>query len=208
MDDVNKKKLQNNNIIIDVVADVICPWCYIGCQIIKKVLDKDIYNNVKFNWIPFFLKSSIPLSGQNRSDYLINKFGSKYYLIEDNIKKFASINNISINLEKIEVMPNTQELHNIIVSENKINMNLKLAEEIMKKIFVYGIDFTQRLEINKIINKYKIQDLNYKEKFNNKYSDIEGVPLFIFNNKWKISGVQNYKIFESVLELCLLDLNR
>ena len=71
MDDVNKNISEYNHIKIDIIADVICPWCFIGYQIIKKVIAKDKYQNVKFNWIPFSLDSSIPLTGQKRKDYLI-----------------------------------------------------------------------------------------------------------------------------------------
>ena len=157
MDDVNKNILVNNHIKIDIIADVICPWCFIGCQIIKKAITNKKFQNIKFNWIPYFLNANIPSNGQKRKDYLINKFGPKYYLIEDNINKFAHKNNIIINLDKLEVMPNTKKLHNIIISDNKINMKLEVAEEIMKKIFVEGRNLSQEIEINQIIDKYKIQ---------------------------------------------------
>ena len=208
MDDVNKNISEYNHIKIDIIADVICPWCFIGYQIIKKVITNEKYQNVKLNWIPFILDSSIPLTGQKRKNYLINKFGSKHYLIEDNINKFARKNNIIINLDKLEVMPNTKKLHNIIISDNKINMKLEVAEEIMKKIFVEGRDLSQEIEINQIIDKYKIQYNNNNIILIQKHTPISGVPLFIFNNKWKISGVQNYKIFKNVFELSLLDLSR
>ena len=104
MDDIkNSKKINNfQTINIDVIADVICPWCYIGCLLLENSLKKRNHINFTINWVPFFIKPNIPSSGESRKHYLTNKFGDNYHLIENNIANFANNNGIIINLNKIK----------------------------------------------------------------------------------------------------------
>ncbi len=65
------------NLAVDVISDVICPWCYIG----KKRLEKAIapfesQQQVRARWLPFQLNATMPNEGISRREYRIRKFGS------------------------------------------------------------------------------------------------------------------------------------
>src|ERR1700684_4381213 len=59
---------------IDIVSDVVCPWCYIGKRRIQNVLALGV--PVEIHWRPFFLNSWVPREGISRDEYLTAKFGS------------------------------------------------------------------------------------------------------------------------------------
>ncbi|MEP3439827.1 MAG: DsbA family oxidoreductase [Hoeflea sp.] len=102
---------------IDVVSDVMCPWCYIGKKRLEAALD-DIGSEmeVEVRWRPYQLDPTLPKEGKDRTQYLEDKFGGP----EGAIKAYASVRaagaeeNIPFAFEKIPVSPNTLDAHRLI----------------------------------------------------------------------------------------------
>tara|TARA_R110002020_G_scaffold441495_2_gene652324 strand:- start:9 stop:701 length:693 start_codon:yes stop_codon:yes gene_type:complete len=102
---------------IDVVSDVMCPWCYIGKKRLEAALD-DIGSEmeVEVRWRPYQLDPTLPKEGKDRTQYLEDKFGGP----EGAVKAYASVRaagaeeNIPFAFEKIPVSPNTLDAHRLI----------------------------------------------------------------------------------------------
>ena len=65
-----------NPVRIDVVSDVVCPWCFIGKRRLEKALALKLDVPVEVHWHPYFLNDWIPREGISRKEYLTTKFGS------------------------------------------------------------------------------------------------------------------------------------
>ncbi|HEX9835707.1 MAG TPA: DsbA family protein, partial [Alphaproteobacteria bacterium] len=60
---------------IDIVADAVCPWCFIGKRRLERALAERPQRNVEIVWRPFFLNPDMPSEGMDRKEYLVRKFG-------------------------------------------------------------------------------------------------------------------------------------
>ncbi|MER8403399.1 DsbA family protein [Mesorhizobium sp. M0185] len=104
-----------SSITVDVVSDVVCPWCFIG----QKRLDKAIAAvdiDVHIRWRPFQLDPTIPPEGKNRRDYMVAKFGSEHRIreIHARIEPLGEAEGISFAFDAIKVAPNTLDAHRLI----------------------------------------------------------------------------------------------
>ncbi|MGB3644089.1 MAG: DsbA family protein [Mesorhizobium sp.] len=103
------------SITVDVVSDVVCPWCFIG----QKRLDKAIAASgvdVRVHWRPFQLDPTIPPEGKNRREYMLGKFGSEERIreIHARIEPLGAAEGISFDFDAIKVAPNTLDAHRVI----------------------------------------------------------------------------------------------
>ncbi|QKC83919.1 DsbA family protein [Mesorhizobium sp. NZP2077] len=108
-----------NAITVDVVSDVVCPWCFIG----QKRLDKAVAAvaavgdvDVHIRWRPFQLDPTIQPQGKDRREYMLAKFGSEERIreIHARIEPLGEAEGISFAFDAIKVAPNTLDAHRLI----------------------------------------------------------------------------------------------
>ena len=81
---------------IKIVADIVCPWCFIGCNHLNASLKSRNFYKYEIDWQPFYLNPTMPSNGIERKQYLKNKFGSQVNLIESQVLNAAENYNITI----------------------------------------------------------------------------------------------------------------
>src|SRR6478672_4703463 len=94
------------NLSVDVISDVICPWCFIG----KRRLEKAIAGGpVKVRWLPFQLNPTMPKEGISRREYRTKKFGSweRSKELDARVIAVGKDEGIHFTFERIERTPNT-----------------------------------------------------------------------------------------------------
>lgn len=104
-----------NTLSVDVISDVVCPWCFIG----QKRLDKAIAASgvdVHVHWRPFQLDPTIPAEGKDRREYMLGKFGSdeRIHEIHARIEPLGAAEGIAFAFDAIKVAPNTLDAHRVI----------------------------------------------------------------------------------------------
>ena len=101
---------------IDIVSDVVCPWCYIGKRRIENALALVPDVPVEVHWRPFFLNSWVPREGISRDEYLTAKFGSveAYKGIAGRVVAAASEEGLTYRPELVKRQPNTIDCHRLI----------------------------------------------------------------------------------------------
>ena len=206
---------------IDIVSDTVCPWCYIG----KKRLDKAIedYKGQEFeiNWHAFQLNPNIPIEGINRELYLSTKFGGKERAdsIYEQIKQAGSSSNISFNFNEMSIMPNSFYSHMLIELSKEQNLQNEIAESLFDAFFIKGKNIGNLSELTNIAISNNIKDFNedlFKNRKdlrniiqtsdeNSRSKGVSGVPFFIINNNYAISGAQESEVFKKIFETCLLE---
>lgn len=105
-----------NAITVDVVSDVVCPWCFIGQKRLDKAVAAAGDVDVHIRWRPFQLDPTIPSQGKDRREYMRAKFGSDERIreIHARIEPLGEAEGISFAFDAIKVAPNTLDAHRLI----------------------------------------------------------------------------------------------
>lgn len=197
-----KKKIK-----VDVVSDVVCPWCYVGKRRLERAM-AELAGSVDFEitYLPFELNPEMPAAGRNLKEHLTAKFGGaeKYKAITENMKKVALSEGLHFDFDKQNTSPNTRNAHRLIWLAEKKGLQVAVKEALLHAYFEEGIDLTQADnlievaanaglpsdEIKKLLaSEDGMQEVEYLEQLNYQRG-ITGVPFYIINNKYGLSGAQ------------------
>ena len=199
---------------INVFADTICGWCFIGHANLNNAIKK--FPNIKFDihHIPFQLNPDMPAEGILRDKYLEIKFGGKDFAapMYENMKLKAQESGMNLNLDKIKKTPNTVLSHLLINLSEQFNLQNEIKEKIYQSYFIDGLDIG---DINILINIAKQNNISenvFKDFINEKNienvnskilvakeKEINGVPFFEIGKDF-ISGAQSSIQLESVIK--------
>lgn len=201
---------------IDIVSDVVCPWCYIGKRRLEKAVTqlKDNYT-FEINYLPFQLAPETPAEGENSKERLIAKFGSvdRYHQILQQVSGVAAGEGLSFDLENQEVSPNTHSLHRLVWFAQQEGKQLEMVEALFKAYFEdrinlavtenvvtlaesIGLDTAKAREIlTSDLGATEVDQLLYQ----NRLMGISGVPYYIINDKYAVSGAQPTELFLEAL---------
>ena len=199
---------------INVFADTICGWCFIGHRNLNTALKK--YPKVKFDikHVPFQLNPDMPMEGISRDKYLEIKFGEKDYAapMYENMRLKGNASGVNLNLDKIKKTPNTVLSHLLIILSEQFNLQNEIKEKIYQSYFIDGLDIGNLDILINIAKQNNISENVFKEFINekniklvnSKISDareknINGVPFFEIGKDF-ISGAQSTSQIESVIK--------
>ncbi|PAC30541.1 DsbA family protein [Flectobacillus sp. BAB-3569] len=209
---------EKSKIRIDVVSDVACPWCYIGKRRIEQAIENtQISDNVQIIYHPFQLDPSIPNEGIDFNTYAENRFGDGY------LQKFTRVENAgkSVGLDfEFEALPkaiNTFHLHRFLTIAAMEGKQAELKELFLKAYFVDRIDLSKKEELINILsqigwsedktlallNSDEATDSVKEEMHYFRQHGVGGVPFYIFNKKYALSGAQPSEVFEQVFQQIL-----
>lgn len=208
--------MTNPKIKIDVVSDVVCPWCYIGKRRLEKAIAQVADQvDVELEYHPFELNPDMPLEGRNQKEYLTKKFGSeaKYQQIVDHVTEVAAQEGLKFDFEKQVVSPNTRDAHRLIWFAKKHGKQIEMKEALMKAYFEQGIDLTKMENLISIATQAGIDPEKIKSflsstegmvevttsEMQNAQRGISGVPFYIINNQYGVSGAQPSEVFARAL---------
>ena len=203
---------------VDVVSDVVCPWCYIGKRRLEKAIDtlKDKFD-FEVEYHPFELNPDTPLTGVNQQEYLTRKFGGgdeRYNQLTNHVTQVAQAEGLQFDYKSQHVLPNTRDAHRIIQFAKQEGKQLETKEAFMKAYFEQGVDLSNKenlinVSLNTGLSKEKVEKLlstdegllevALEEKEMQKLG-ITGVPFYIINNKYGVSGAQPSTSFIQAFE--------
>lgn len=209
---------------IDIVSDVVCPWCYIGKRRIEhamKLLENDF--NFDVSYLPFELNPHTPSEGFNQREHLIRKFGGeeKYNQIASHVTRVAAEEGLQFHFDKQQISPNTSNLHRVIWFAKKEGKQAEVKEAFMKAYFEQGVDLTSSeniiavaasagldaARVNTLLNSQEgLEEVNHLEQLNYQRG-VSGVPFYIVNNQYAISGAQPSDVFVKALKQIGTELN-
>jgi predicted DsbA family dithiol-disulfide isomerase len=197
---------------IDVVSDVVCPWCFIG----KRHLDQALQlwraerpdSDVEVRWQPYFLNPDTPESGEPYRPFLEKKFGGPKQLEEiwQRVSEAGRKAGIEFAFEKIELRANTLNAHRLIHHAQTGGGSAieDLIEALFAAQFLEGRHIGDRAMLAAVaaecgmdreaVQRYLDSDEDAEEvraaAAKMQRMGISGVPFFIFNNKLAASGAQ------------------
>jgi predicted DsbA family dithiol-disulfide isomerase len=201
---------------IDIVSDVACPWCYIGKKHLEKALETFDNQVVEITWHPYQLDPTIPVEGVSRDEYFAKKFGSidRIEQIFERVVGVGEKAGIDFRFDKMPKAVNTIPLHKLLHVAREEGTQIALEEQFFKGYFTDGIDFsdnerliafmedfgwnrekTEAILANDEIGYHVTQEIKHFQSLG-----VTGVPFFILNNKYGISGAQPTSVFLETLQ--------
>lgn len=202
---------------VDIVSDVVCPWCYIGKRRIEKAMDalKDKYD-FEVEYHPFELNPAMPEAGVNQKEYLSAKFGGedRYNTITAQTTATAAQEGLNFDFSKQKVSPNTRNAHRIIQYAKLEGRQPEVKEAFMKAYFEQGIDLSKKENLVSVavsagLSKDPVETLLASDSGLEAIAEqqrelqklgISGVPFYIINNKYGVSGAQATETFVQAFE--------
>ena len=201
---------------VDVIADLICPWCYLG----KKRLDNAltaVHGPSLVTWYPFQINPTMPVEGMPFEDYLAIKFGDPEKL-EPGLAALTAAGDaegVKFRFDKMSQVPNTLNAHRVmkLAEEERIDTS-GLAENILQGFFEKGLNIADRdvlLEIGaasgltaSAINKTLEDDISSRivasQEAQVRQSGVTGVPDFLVNKRLFVVGAQSTENLVTVFD--------
>jgi predicted DsbA family dithiol-disulfide isomerase len=197
----------NASVHVDVVSDIVCPWCYIGKRRLEQAiaLVPDIAVNI--TWRPYFLNPWIPREGIDRQTYLETKFGSaeRYAAIAERVAAAAAMEGLVYASGKISRQPNTLDSHRLILWSRSATDPARMKQRLMDLYFAEGADLTDTQTLidaavecgmdGELVRRLLTGDDDVerveREANNAKEAGIDGVPCFVFGGSVIVTGAQS-----------------
>ena len=206
---------------IDIVSDVVCPWCVIGFINLQKAMTQ-LREQVEFDisWKPYELHPEIPQNGYDKKLYFEQKFGE----LSDRPSPYKQIEEIGnslgfeFNFSKTERIPNTFNAHRLLWKAKKEDLQTELSEALFKAYFTDGKDVgsievlsdiasevgMEKEEIKKFLNSKEGGQETADEEMSFIEKSIGAVPTYFINNQYIIQGGQEPETFVSFLNKILV----
>ena len=191
---------------IDIVSDVVCPWCYLGEKRLEAAL-AEAPQLVALRWRPYQLDPTIPDGGLDRAEYMAKKFGKsgRLQVAHDNLARLGAEVGLPFAFDKIKRAPNTLDAHRLIRWANSAGVQGKVVDRLFKAYFVEGRDIGDRGVLIDVAQECGL-DAGLVEKLLGEGADVDvvreeiaeaqalgvsGVPFFIFAGRLGVPGAQD-----------------
>lgn len=207
---------------IDVYADIACPWCYIGEQRLEQAIALRPNLKVARCWQPFQLQPGLG-GGQDWRAFADSKFGSWERALEsfEVVRQAAADTGINFDLEGIASAANTRDAHRLILFAREQGKEWEMARALFSAFFTQGRDLNARGELVRIAGEvgldreavsamlsgedYKVEVEASQQRA---YSlGVRGVPFYVLNGKYGISGAQPLPLFLEALDQLAAELD-
>ena len=201
---------------IDIISDTICPWCFIGKRRLESALAQRPQTRVEIHWQAFFLNPDMPEGGIDRQDYVNRKFGGKERAKEiyDRVATAGKTVDIPFRFDLIERTPNTTDSHRLIHYAGQWGCQDTVVEALFRGYFLEGQDIghldvligaaagagLDRHDITAYLQSDADRQLIAASDQRARSLGVSGVPFFVFEDKYAVSGAQPPELFLQVID--------
>ncbi|WP_187261408.1 DsbA family oxidoreductase [Pontibacter beigongshangensis] len=209
--------MTKQKIKIDIVSDINCPWCYVGDHRLKKAM-AEATDKFEFEvgFKPFELNPNIPQEGMDREEYFTRNYGPQIIAqlgaMNQRLTEAGAAEGIDFNFDRLTAVNNTFNGHRLIWLAGECGVQQQVAEALFYSYFTEGKNMNDTRLLTEIgiangIPAERLEGFFEGEEGNEavlemerwaKASGITGVPAFIINNKYLISGAQPPEAFHQV----------
>ena len=209
-----EQALERGVVSVDVVSDIVCPWCYIGKRRLEAAI-KRAGTAVDIHWRPFQLDPSVPPAGLDRRAYLERKFGSreKVAAVQRRVVEAGADTDIPFAFDAIERSPNTLDAHRLIRWASSAGVQGAVVEALFRAYFVEGRDIGSSKVLVEIAGACGMDAplihrllasgtdmVEVREEIATAVRlGVSGVPFFIFAGKYAVPGAQNADVLAAAI---------
>lgn len=201
---------------VDIISDVICPWCYIGKRRLEAAIRQLPGHTVRVRWHPYQLNPTMPAEGMDRRAYRTRKFGTweKSLELDAQVTAAANAEGLPFALDKTARTPNTFDAHRVLWLADELGVQDGVMEQLFKAYFVDARNIGERsvlldaavagglarervdamLHGDEGVDEVRVEEAKARKR------GVDGVPFFIVNNAVAISGAQPTDMFLAALK--------
>lgn len=209
-------------ITVDIVSDVVCPWCIIGYKKLEKAMEQ-FEGQARFElaWHAFELNPSMPPEGQDIGEHMAQKYGAtpeQSKANRDRLRSAGSALDFEFNHGEKMRMVNTFDAHRLLHWAGETGKQTALKLALFKAHFTDGRNVSDHDTLVEIatsvgLDEERARDLLATDLFAAEVRAVEaewqdrfitGVPAFIFNKKFMVPGAQETDVFANIIENKLL----
>jgi len=210
-------------VLIEVFSDTVCPWCYVGKHRFEQALGQRPDLAAEVRWLPFELNPDMAVEGADRAQYLAAKFGTsdRFAAAQRTLRELGPGLGIDFQFERITRMPNTRRSHALIAWAGGASPAAQAAvkERVLAAYFSEGRDIgspevlvaiageagldaaAARAAIDDPLLHQQIAELEAQAHS----WGIQGVPAFVFERRYLVSGAQEPQAFLQVIDRVLAE---
>jgi predicted DsbA family dithiol-disulfide isomerase len=200
-----------NPVRIDIVSDLVCPWCYIGRKRLAKALAQIPEVETQIYWQPFELFPQLPVSGVERHDHMAQVFGSarRRDAVFAQVTDTAHSEGLILHFDSIPISPNTFFLHRLLWKAGQQGYQDELAQALFRAFFTESRNLGLPNQLVAVLepfgwtttdlNRFLVSDdaalMVRQQQRLYRLAGINSVPTYIFNNESILIGAQPPKQF-------------
>jgi predicted DsbA family dithiol-disulfide isomerase len=201
---------------IDIYSDTVCPWCYLGKRRFELAVAARPQYEPRVTWRPFELNPDLPAEGVDRAAYLAARIGSPERVAQAHaeLKRQGEASGIDFRFDLIERVPNTRRSHLLMAHAARCGRQTVVMDRVMRAYFEEGCDIGDievlvRLGVEAGLAERESraalvlragQDGVIAAERHATVLGITGVPTFIFDGQYTISGAQDVGTLARVLD--------
>lgn len=202
---------------VEVYSDVICPWCFVGRRRLARAVDMLAgRHEVEVTWKPFQLNPWMPAEGMDRAAYRAQKFGSAERASSGDTRlvEVGHGEGIELKFDKITRTPNTFDAHRLIWLAEKQGRQIEVIDALFQAYFQDGKNIGDHsvladlaaeagLDANDVrcflATQEGVDEVEAEESVGRSLG-IDGVPFFLFEGKYGVSGAQPAEVLLDVIQ--------
>ncbi len=204
-------------ITVEIVADLACPWCYIGHVRLQKAAALRPNVDVLWQWWPYLLNPQLPKEGMDRQTYLRSKFGSdaKARQIYQRIKDTGDEEGIPFAFDEMRRTPNTVAAQRLVLLAQANGKAKPMIDILFKALFEEGLDIGRETVLTELGQHAGIERATIEALFaGHDYGadvirghqratmmGVQGVPVYLVDREHVISGAQAPEVLAGLLDV-------
>jgi len=201
---------------IDIFSDTVCPWCFLGKRRFELALSQRPQYEPRVTWRPFELNPDLPPEGVDRAGYLTAKIGDAGRLaaMEETLARHGEALGIQFRFDLIERIPNTRFSHLLIAHAGRRGLRTEIKDRVMRAYFQEGVDIGDAEELIRLGGEIGLPERETRSALVLRQGQdgvvaaerhaavlgITGVPTFIFDGQYTISGARDPGALAQILD--------
>jgi predicted DsbA family dithiol-disulfide isomerase len=192
-------------ISVDVVSDVVCPWCFVGKRNLASALKQWDGETIEVRWRPFQLDPTIPPGGMDRAEYMARKFGpDRATNVHERLIQIGKAAGVDFAFDAIRRSPNTLDAHRLIRWAAANGAQEAIVERLFTLYFIEGRDIGGRDLLAEVAGENGLDAAAVRARLDTDIDardvqeeiasavrmGVNGVPFFIIDGKYGLSGAQ------------------
>lgn len=208
--------------LLEIFADFVCPWCYIGRRRLARALEARPEQLIRRRWLSFQLNPEMPAGGMDRNLYYAAKFGSveRAKHLHAMVEETAAREQLPLALDRVRRVPNTFEAHRLLRCAERHGLGEAMVDAFFHAYFVEGHDLgdeevlrytavgigmsAEAIQLYFDDPDYEADSVRASEALARQMG-VQAVPCYVFNRRYALAGAQEPAAFYPMLDLALVD---
>jgi predicted DsbA family dithiol-disulfide isomerase len=206
---------------IEIVFDLVCPWCYLGTRRLRRALRARPDIVADLHWRPFLLNPDIPPGGLPRHEFLTRKFGGEERArrLHATIAELGLAEGVPFRFERIRRMPSSLDAHRLVRFASRDGLAEPMVDALFHAHFAEGADLgddvvlvglAARVGIDPVLVRRFLDsgaeaDAVHAENLRAHRLGINGVPCFVMGGRHAIAGAQEPEVLERLIDVAMAE---